>query len=151
MGVTYNAKNNIGYYKVRVPASCTVHVASIMTLTCAVLPYSIGMVQVRNSWGSDWGDAGYIYLAFGHNTCGIRFNPSFTEPHHCPARTDSGPTADGVKSNIGRKQRRQRQRRKASAADEDEMDAEEEEEGQREGARQGRGKRQKTASRRRRA
>ena len=35
VGVTYNAHHDIGYYK------------------------------VRNSWGSNWGDAGYIYLAFG--------------------------------------------------------------------------------------
>jgi C1A family cysteine protease len=27
--------------------------------------------NVRNSWGSDWGNNGYIYLAFGQNACGI--------------------------------------------------------------------------------
>jgi len=26
---------------------------------------------VRNSWGTDWGDEGYVYLQMGQNTCGI--------------------------------------------------------------------------------
>ena len=26
---------------------------------------------VKNSWGTDWGDNGYIYLEKGHNTCGV--------------------------------------------------------------------------------
>jgi len=26
---------------------------------------------VKNSWASDWGESGYIYLAYGSNTCGI--------------------------------------------------------------------------------
>jgi len=30
-------------------------------------PYYI----VRNSWGSDWGNSGYIYLSIGENTCGV--------------------------------------------------------------------------------
>jgi C1A family cysteine protease len=34
-------------------------------------PNSGGYWIVRNSWGTSWGEAGYIYLAFGENTCGI--------------------------------------------------------------------------------
>jgi len=26
---------------------------------------------VRNSWGTNWGLSGYIYLAYGQNTCGL--------------------------------------------------------------------------------
>jgi len=26
---------------------------------------------VRNSWGTDWGESGYIYLLYGQDTCGI--------------------------------------------------------------------------------
>jgi C1A family cysteine protease len=26
---------------------------------------------VRNTWGSDWGENGYVRLKFGENTCGI--------------------------------------------------------------------------------
>merc|ERR1711871_99546 len=33
----------------------------------ASTPYWI----VRNSWGTGWGENGYIYLAMGDNTCGI--------------------------------------------------------------------------------
>lgn len=35
--------------------------------TTAPTPYWI----VRNSWGTDWGNDGYVYLAMGSNTCGI--------------------------------------------------------------------------------
>jgi len=30
-----------------------------------------GYYLVRNSWGTDWGYSGYIYLSIGGNTCGI--------------------------------------------------------------------------------
>jgi C1A family cysteine protease len=34
-------------------------------------PNSGGYWIVRNSWGASWGERGYIYLQYGHNTCGI--------------------------------------------------------------------------------
>eukprot|EP00621_Florenciella_sp_RCC1693_P002966 CAMPEP_0182532084 /NCGR_PEP_ID=MMETSP1323-20130603/10798_1 /TAXON_ID=236787 /ORGANISM="Florenciella parvula, Strain RCC1693" /LENGTH=495 /DNA_ID=CAMNT_0024741763 /DNA_START=180 /DNA_END=1666 /DNA_ORIENTATION=- len=34
---------------------------------------------VRNSWGTDWGYSGYIYLSYGDNTCGITTIPTYTE------------------------------------------------------------------------
>jgi len=34
---------------------------------------------VRNSWGTYWGDAGYIYLLFGENTCNISYDPTYVE------------------------------------------------------------------------
>ncbi|XP_076274137.1 cathepsin O-like [Rhynchophorus ferrugineus] len=45
-----------------------IHSAQIVgyDLTAAV-PYYI----VRNSWGHDYGDSGYVYIAYGKNMCGI--------------------------------------------------------------------------------
>jgi cathepsin F len=34
---------------------------------------------VRNSWGTEWGDAGYIYLASGENMCDISYDPKYVE------------------------------------------------------------------------
>jgi aminopeptidase C len=39
-----------------------------------------GYYKVRNSWGSDWGESGYIRLAHGLNTCDITYNPGYTDP-----------------------------------------------------------------------
>jgi len=38
--------------------------------------------EVRNSWGTDWGESGFIRLQFGHNTCGLTTVPtsSFVAP-----------------------------------------------------------------------
>jgi len=27
--------------------------------------------SVRNSWGTDWGESGYIRLQYGQDTCGV--------------------------------------------------------------------------------
>jgi len=32
---------------------------------------------VRNSWGTDWGEDGYIYLKSGANTCDITYDPTY--------------------------------------------------------------------------
>ena len=39
-----------------------------------------GYYKVRNSWGSDFGESGYIRLAHGLNTCDITYNPGYTDP-----------------------------------------------------------------------
>jgi len=34
---------------------------------------------VRNSWGTSWGEDGYIYLALGSNTCGVADEATFVQ------------------------------------------------------------------------
>jgi len=33
--------------------------------------------NVRNSWGADWGETGYIRLQYGQNTCGLTFDATY--------------------------------------------------------------------------
>lgn len=35
---------------------------------------------VRNSWGTDWGENGYVYVAYGSNVCGITTQAAITTP-----------------------------------------------------------------------
>ena len=35
--------------------------------------------KVRNSWGTKWGESGYIRLAYGLNTCGIINDPTYVD------------------------------------------------------------------------
>jgi len=35
---------------------------------------------IRNSWGTDWGLSGYIYLKSGQNTCDITYLPTYVTP-----------------------------------------------------------------------
>jgi len=36
-----------------------------------------GYWKVRNSWGTSWGESGYIRLAYGQNTCAITSDPTY--------------------------------------------------------------------------
>jgi len=36
-----------------------------------------GYWKVRNSWNTNWGEAGYIRLAYGKNTCNIASDPTY--------------------------------------------------------------------------
>jgi len=38
---------------------------------------SSGYWKVRNSWGTSWGESGYIRLAYGKNTCAITSDPTY--------------------------------------------------------------------------
>jgi len=38
---------------------------------------SAGYWKVRNSWGTGWGEAGFIRLAYGKNTCAITSDPTY--------------------------------------------------------------------------
>ena len=59
---------------------------SINTFTGAI-PYYI----VRNSWGDDFGDKGYLYIKIGGNLCGItRFTFYYSyRNHYCSILTHS--------------------------------------------------------------
>ena len=43
-----------------------------------VLAAPDGYWKVRNSWGKTWGEAGYIRLAYGQDTCAISNDPTYT-------------------------------------------------------------------------
>jgi len=38
-----------------------------------------GFWQVRNSWGTGWGESGFIRLAYGKNTCAITNDPTYVD------------------------------------------------------------------------
>jgi len=40
-----------------------------------------GYWKVRNSWGTSWGESGYIRLAYGKNTCDITNDPTYVKVH----------------------------------------------------------------------
>jgi len=39
-----------------------------------------GYWKIRNTWGTSWGEDGYIRVAYGSNTCGLTFSSIYTEP-----------------------------------------------------------------------
>ena len=45
---------------------------------------------VRNSWGTSWGNAGYIWVEAGHNVCGIATDATVTSPGCFDPKTTKG-------------------------------------------------------------
>ena len=41
---------------------------------------SNGYWKVRNSWGEDWGESGFIRLSYGSDTCGLTYDVSVVTP-----------------------------------------------------------------------
>ena len=41
-----------------------------------------GYWKVRNSWGTSWGEKGFIRLAYGQNTCDITNDPTYVTPKY---------------------------------------------------------------------
>jgi lipocalin/C1A family cysteine protease len=41
-----------------------------------------GYWKVRNSWGTTWGEKGFIRLAYGQNTCDITNDPTYVAPKY---------------------------------------------------------------------
>jgi len=41
-----------------------------------------GYWKVRNSWGTSWGENGFIRLAYGQNTCDITNDPTYVAPKY---------------------------------------------------------------------
>ncbi len=39
-----------------------------------------GYWKVRNSWGTSWGESGFIRLATGENMCMIAYDPTYVTP-----------------------------------------------------------------------
>lgn len=47
---------------------------------CLFSPSVMLYLQVRNSWGTGWGEDGYIRLSYGSNTCKINDDPTYVDP-----------------------------------------------------------------------
>jgi len=59
------------YYKSGVIQTCGQQVDHCVQLTGYSTVSGIAAWNVRNSWGTTWGDKGYVYVARGKNVCDI--------------------------------------------------------------------------------
>jgi len=64
-------------YKSGVLSSCTKNVNHAVQAV-GVDDSSTGFWKVRNSWGTGWGESGFIRLKYGQNTCNIAYRASYT-------------------------------------------------------------------------
>jgi len=53
-----------------------------------------GYWKLRNSWGSNWGEAGYIYLAYNQNMCNIGLTGATYTAVDAPTTDVNAPTTD---------------------------------------------------------
>jgi len=70
--------NSWSSYKSGIMSSCG-HQVDHCVQAVGVDTGSGGYWKVRNSWGTSWGESGYIRLAYGKNTCDITNDPTYTK------------------------------------------------------------------------
>jgi C1A family cysteine protease len=70
--------NNWNSYKGGIMTQCGKQVDHCVQAVGVDTSATNGYWKVRNSWGTSWGEAGYIRLAYGQNTCDITSDPTYT-------------------------------------------------------------------------
>jgi C1A family cysteine protease len=65
-------------YKSGVVSSCDDDVDHCVQITG--VDTDSGYWIIRNSWGTSWGNSGYIYLKTGENMCAVTNDPTYTVP-----------------------------------------------------------------------
>jgi len=70
---------------------------------------SKGYWKVRNSWGTDWGEKGYIYLKTGKDMCAISNDPTYTKVS--PVSSKSSSVRGKAPSKAAKKQQQKQQQR----------------------------------------
>jgi len=68
--------NNFNSYKGGIMTTCGKQVDHCVQAV-GVDTSSSGYWKVRNSWGTSWGEAGFIRLKYGANTCNITNDPTY--------------------------------------------------------------------------
>lgn len=69
--------NNWSSYKSGILSSCGKSVDHCVQAVGVDASAVGGYWKVRNSWGTSWGESGYIRLAYGQNTCAITNDPTW--------------------------------------------------------------------------
>jgi len=83
---------------------------------------------VRNSWGTSWGNDGYIYLKSGRNTCYITYDPTFTTVTVSAANTQNTVASEEDEEDEDEDEEEEDEDEDEEKEDEDEDEEEEEEE-----------------------
>jgi len=52
------------------------HCVQVVGYDITKTDYKYNYWKVRNSWNTDWGEKGFIYVSMGYNTCGIATEPT---------------------------------------------------------------------------
>jgi len=52
------------------------HCVQVVGYDMTKTDYKYNYWKVRNSWNTDWGEKGFIYVSMGYNTCGIATEPT---------------------------------------------------------------------------
>jgi len=77
VGICVNAENWQNYYGgVMSSSSCGAHKYwsldhCVQLVGFTSIDTDSGYWIIKNSWASDWGEGGYIYVSYGSNTCGV--------------------------------------------------------------------------------